>query len=558
MASLRVHSKPADLKKLLLLEGGDVILALGSDVNKHLLLHSNVLRSASPFFEASMKAFWNQVAELPEVTNPATGEKVKIFKYSLVRHDRVISLQKKVRCPWEYQVGTVSMPTCKADDTVVQSSDAGQSTIPLFLSSFAAGFVEVEPGDREQFLSSKLTTEPSDVVLEHQALFLFLHKLPVEHWIDLHLGNMANIVAYAELYDLLPFVAGSITKHIVSHRNIWIEVRKYPAFYLAMAKKIRSEELFLDALRHFVGSGSDWNILINEMDFTRAEAALLIFPNREEIAGRISDFLKKLQRLGVTPVATTNYKGRSNQTSTPIAPAARDGDTQEKAAFVARCIFNEWLNKQLAGNENMSYGHVLSREYRLTDILPHGLHVFCLRLVMATQAKQELELFDMQEVIKYMSAFLAGPASSELKARVLNALKTIVRTASTYAEPLVTPSLAEDHPNPNLSRSPGKEGSSGQAFNNRNIAQGAQAGVVAAAQKNSDMETKTVWVDGTKCAHDVTKCAYFTCLKLSGDDVPWREEEEWTEYSIDGLKDASAEWLQLVFSAYTKNESGDK
>ena len=76
-----------------------MIISLGSDVDKHLLLHSKVLRAASTFFDTCMKSCWTKGAEPPEVVNSAAGEKTKFFKYSLVRHDGIASLQVKVICP---------------------------------------------------------------------------------------------------------------------------------------------------------------------------------------------------------------------------------------------------------------------------------------------------------------------------------------------------------------------------------------------------------------------------------------------------------------------------
>lgn len=81
---------------MLRFKGGDVIVALGPEIGDHLLLHADVLKAASPFFEASMKACWDQNAEPKTVTSPTSGEEVKIYKYSLVNAGGLVTLHLKV------------------------------------------------------------------------------------------------------------------------------------------------------------------------------------------------------------------------------------------------------------------------------------------------------------------------------------------------------------------------------------------------------------------------------------------------------------------------------
>lgn len=57
-------------------------------------------------------------------------------------------------------------------------------------------------------------------------------------------------------------------------------------------------------------------------------------------------------------------------------------------------------------------------------------------------------------------------------------------------------------------------------------------------------------VDGVECARDDNGCSHFTCVKVSEHDLPWKDEDEWKTHSIDGLEDATEDWLDLVFSAY--------
>lgn len=68
----------------------------------------------------------------------------------------------------------------------------------IYSSKLASGFAHYRGhhGDSEVPIKG--------VVKEHQAIFLFLHKIPVEQWLDIDFINIANVIAYAELYQILP------------------------------------------------------------------------------------------------------------------------------------------------------------------------------------------------------------------------------------------------------------------------------------------------------------------------------------------------------------------
>ena len=64
--------------------------------------------------------------------------------------------------------------------------------------------------------------------------------------------------------------------------------------------------------------------------------------------------------------------------------------------------------------------------------------------------------------------------------------------------------------------------------------------------------TMTSWIAGMQCARNDEGCAYFTCMELSEESLPWegKTKEEWKGYNIDGLEDASDDWIQAVFGAF--------
>lgn len=326
---------------------------------------------------------------------------------------------------------------CSPADVVQASQDLpsdppnawGNIYLPASLTAYGVGLAE--RGSRDPYQRYTQESVLNEAVKEHQALFLFFHKISVKLWLSsLDFRNIANIVAYAEMYDLLPYVAENIATYLLARDDIWSDVRNNPAFHLAIAKKIRSAPLFLDALRHFIGAGIDWNILHKDIGYTEAEAALLVLPKREQLAGSTADLTKKLQRLGLTPyIAHSNSKNPWAEVgSTFLASGFHRKSAIEKANYLARCIWNEWLNQHLAGDDHWSHVRK-STNYLLPDFMPPGLRLLCNAITEACRNECELNLFDEDAPAKYASIYLGDDNYREMKTQISDALRLLVRTA---------------------------------------------------------------------------------------------------------------------------------
>lgn len=68
------------------------------------------------------------------------------------------------------------------------------------------------------------------------------------------IGSLADVTRYAEFYRILPNIAGIITSELLTIDGYWQDVAKEPLFHLALRRKLRSPEIYMDALRHTVGS----------------------------------------------------------------------------------------------------------------------------------------------------------------------------------------------------------------------------------------------------------------------------------------------------------------
>jgi len=92
-ATFKFQANNDDLDKLLRFEGGDVLVALGPHAHDHLILHSSVLKAASPVFEAGLRGDWDTSKM---VSKPDAQQSVEVVRYSLVLHDGIFALQVKV------------------------------------------------------------------------------------------------------------------------------------------------------------------------------------------------------------------------------------------------------------------------------------------------------------------------------------------------------------------------------------------------------------------------------------------------------------------------------
>lgn len=281
-----------------------------------------------------------------------------------------------------------------------------------------------------------------DVVKEHQALFLWFHNISVEQWMQLDYMSVANTIAYAEYYQLLPHVATPIEKYLIHRQDIWSEVRENTKFFLGIALKTRSAPLFEDALRHLVGNHEDWKELAWDFEMSNEKAAFLVLPKREELNERISQLTSQLWRLELPP-----YMGEpdselplSSVGSTYLASGFHEKTTIEKANWIARSIFNEWLSQHLAGRHHWSHVRHHDSEYSDGNVVPARLRFLCYAISTKCQNGSELYLFNRNAPAQYTNMFFEGKRNIlEIQIQISDGLRLLVQTANTYIQPMITP-----------------------------------------------------------------------------------------------------------------------
>lgn len=257
--------------------------------------------------------------------------------------------------------------------------------------------------------------------------------------------NVANAIAYAEMYHVLLHIAASIERYLLGMDDIWLDIRDSCEFHIVIASKLRSSSIFQDAPRHFIGKGLDWQRLSGALGYSKQQAAALVLPKREKLNKQVSDLTHKLQRLGLTPYIA--HEGTENEAlpvgSTFLSTGFHNNSMLEKINYIARYIWNEWLIQQLAGLPHWSH-----TRFSLTgrgDFVPAGLRFTCNTIVQACHNEHKLSLFEPEVAYKHTSIFFGNEESwREIQGQISDALILLVRTANTHIQPMITSSLADE------------------------------------------------------------------------------------------------------------------
>lgn len=189
---------------------------------------------------------------------------------------------------------------------------------------------------------------------------LYGRDVPVE-WddIDTSMVHFANLIAWAEYYDLVPSIAVQLESMVLNTRRLWKDVANFPLFYLAVGTKLRSALLFSDALRHFVGSGSTLEEIVESGVLSKSEACLALAPAREclqQRSRRVEEALRHNMLSTYTAHASRIRRKRGPEVRTTwllstFKPASLEG----KAEWIADSILREWLDAQLWGEKFWSH-----------------------------------------------------------------------------------------------------------------------------------------------------------------------------------------------------------
>lgn len=195
------------------------------------------------------------------------------------------------------------------------------------------------------------------VRINHKVMFKLLYK---EHVYELReYEDFADIAAYAELYDLLAGIAPRLQELLLNKNGIWTDVRKNYHFHIALARKLECEEIFTDAMRHYIGSGSPLDDLTFRLglDAEYAFKAACIRDNQKQQIESLRQHVQALALATHIPDTAPMYAavGHGKPVKTAFFSSAHVPTHLEHVQEIAHNIFREWLTYQQLGEKHWAH-----------------------------------------------------------------------------------------------------------------------------------------------------------------------------------------------------------
>jgi len=348
------------------IERGDVIVALSALPEDRLLVRSADL-AMFKWFAPGLSERWRGPSA-SQIVDPESRTNIKITTYILgmQRAGRsrqggeagyVFSLERVVsRAIGEPpHIDTLS-------DIVSRSllwSNGFTTAWRICLCDLSQGYDErLEEQDQHYGIGQLYKTHDYAIRI-HKLLFGLLYGIRSD-FSSITLSKLAKcvveIVAYAEYYTMLSAIAPTVTKKLLQHPGLWGDVALEPLYWLCLATKLRSPEIFEESIRHLAGSHrlcyrSLEDSKIGDMLDTR-EVALLVYRKRVGSSSTNNEIRSGLACLSQTLHTEHRtwgrrphfYRGLFLQTL-----MLKRKTRMWRAQFLATAIFNQWLTKMLHG-----------------------------------------------------------------------------------------------------------------------------------------------------------------------------------------------------------------
>ena len=303
-----------------------------------------------------------------------TERKLDVYRLSLEVEDGILALKAQARIihidstveqiadsSWQNSEGrdTVAASTVNPDD---EASEEDQEALMIHRAPVCGEGVPARTTGDQGDPPHTILALRRMAALEHRVLFQMLYK--VWHGGErVRLDNIANIVAYAQMYMCLPLVAAHLREILLKQSDLWEDVRTQPLFHLGLAVTLRCPETFADALRHLIGRGVHYSQL-EPAGFGEGEAAILVADLGDQLDSRAEDLKTKIDRLALTEyIPHSDREGPHFPAVTTFVSATwKPGlSTEAKAVWLAKGLFRDWFHRALSGERFWS--HILQLIY---------------------------------------------------------------------------------------------------------------------------------------------------------------------------------------------------
>ncbi|WPB08401.1 uncharacterized protein RHO25_013067 [Cercospora beticola] len=448
-------------KRELCYEEGDRIIALDDVPQNHLVLNSEILGRASMFFLGSEKNDW--AGSATTTRHEPTGRDRKVLKYYLVQNKETdtITLNKTPDTEQHSLDDRLALPKSRVTVFYLSEDAHGFTHRRHHHSKYRNCTYQYLEGDGFRVIDTALQYLRT-IRKSHRVIFKLLYKEDVDDWLEYE--DFADIAAYAELYDVLAEIAPGLRQLLLNKDDIWEDVKKNYHFHLALGRKLECEETFIDAMRHYIGSGSPLNDLTMKLGLD-AEYTFEIADFRESQKNRIDQLMRDIQALALaTHVPDTAPKyaaiGHGKPVKTAFFSSAHNPTHLERVQDLGRKIFVDWFTHQQLGEkhqihrrdhpdywaENPPYEvdtdsddeSIPPRPSTQGVYLPSSFRNACTYAVEASQTGKELQVFDENapEAFIRQSSLAASPY---VTLAVQSELKKLINQMANLALPLVAP-----------------------------------------------------------------------------------------------------------------------
>ncbi|KAK3670090.1 hypothetical protein LTR78_010030 [Recurvomyces mirabilis] len=514
-------------------DDGDVVVQLGEDVKKHLLIHKHILKVAMPPLAAAVGRWSGAVT----ITHPQTMKDVTVHSLVLELKDTVYELVAKKP---DLDPGISSL---FAAAQIVNGENEGGSEDDIPPAAIRIHQHEIlgaglptrtetrtsTPGYHTHDNAQESLTQ-SHAVTPLYTLFGMVYKTVDPTMLAEHTTyeGLADLVEYAEVYMCLHLVADQIRTCLLAKLDLWQDVKQQPLFHLALAIRLRCEETFADSLRHLAGRGTHYSHLV-EAGLDEGEAAALTNRTRPDLP------------VGTTFVASSWDIGKT---------------AQEKAEWLAKCAYRDWFDQALAGEPHSP--HIRKCKYAYSDLsITADFQPMTLRRVLekidlaakTNSRRAPLEYDTAERLVGEFNLEEGADISSThiIEQTIARLNRSVARIAAPYlGGPQVT--IASDRPTHDTYTqrcAAGRHGGQGED-------------TCSNAQESMSRDRGGLGEqDHAAIAKDDKGCCYFTYFTILDEQIPWRSEPAWEPFHLHGLKLASQEWLKAVGIAGTGEEQDE-
>ncbi|KAK6443085.1 hypothetical protein LTR95_000602 [Oleoguttula sp. CCFEE 5521] len=404
-------------------ERADTLVKLCDDPKHWLLVHSSVVAGASTHFKTTLTGIWANGSITDKLVHPATGAIREVKVLELRAFEDTYFLEGK------HTLG----------GRLARKREGGwNKAVPMISSSMAAPGT---PSFNNYRRAMDLTVTALHILfaliygveLTHDGVFRFgknedqIHGHINRHFMCL----IVTVVAYAEYCGCIPAISDGVCKILVGLPNYWVAGGFEPMNHAMLAVKLQSEEIFFDAMRHFIPQAhldhtvgqigyhqaATWTDVAEVLGCEVEDAMALYKEELHDQAHSIRELTAGLHRLALNDAQVFHGCWHTRKTTVmqviDFASQKITGSKKHDLAtnFIVGGIYGQWLVNQLHGVTLSKDGY----KVRAKDV--GRLNIAVERLQRAHRWAQPANLFGLRTPNRIVS-FFTGQRENEIKQKL--------------------------------------------------------------------------------------------------------------------------------------------